>query len=273
MHKIKDGRLNLDDFERIISDRSLFNQTIYTSQKDSLEILKKRRKDKDLVLKVTNLLKGGVPDIFYKKNCAIMARQLATPNYDSRMFLSIAKEEGLHPVFLEYFDDKFTSNNQYKLSLGQIQTQEGDDKRTFHKINIVDFNRYDGKKLKEVETVWGESLVDFHKRLFDIYGLSGFSFFEETEWYHKENETSFDFYVNFFLLVTCFGVLFENFLITTDESEVQFTKEVVLPAFQKVLSLTGVKPLIVPVGDLSLENEDFWYYHLPMVEKFIKKSP
>ena len=43
-----------------------------------------------------------------------------------------------------------------------------------------------------------------------------------------------------------------------------------LPTIEKVMNLVGVKPLIVTVEATNLELDDFWYYHLPIIKKFIK---
>lgn len=261
------------DYNLIMDDRSIFNQVVYTPLSEALRLLDERSKDKEFLVKIEKLLKGDIPEIFRNKRCGIIARQLATPNFENRRFISLAKESGLHPVFLEYFDDKFTSNNKYKHSLGQLQIQNKKDKNNqecIEKITIVDFNKSNGKKLKEVETLWGESLVNFHKNLFDLYNLKDFSCVEETSWYVKKDEKPIEFYSNFFLLVTCFGILFENFLFSKNEAESNFTKNVILPALENVINLTGVKPLIVPVEAIDLETDDFWYYHLPVVKKSIK---
>lgn len=267
--------IEIGDYNFIMSDRNIFNQIVYTPLPEALRILEERRKDPILVAKVEKLLNGHVPRIFKENKCGIMARQLATPNYDSRTFLSTVKENGLYPVFLEYFEDKFTSNNQYKHSLGQLQIQNENNKNNnecIEKITIIDFNKSNGKKIKEVKTLWGESLIDFHKKLFTSYGLNDeVNFFNENDWYKKNiNEKPEDFYINFFLLVTCFGILFENFLISGDDNEINFTKNIVLPALKKVTEISGLKPLIVPVGDLDVETENFWLYHLPIVKKQIK---
>jgi len=267
--------LKIGNYNEITSDRDLFNQIVYTPLPDAVRLLHERQKDSNLVEKVKKLLGGNIPHIFLDNKCGIMARQLATPNHENRRFLSLAKKNGLHPVFIEYFDDKFVSNNKYKHSLGQLQVQQKVDKNgngVVEKITIIDFNKSNGKKLREVETLWGESMVDFHKRLFDLYELKDFSFFEETEWYKKEGETPIEFYTNFFLLITCFGILFENFLLLKDDTESEFTKNVVLPALEKVLNLTGVRPLIVPVEEVEQEGDDFWYYHLPIVKKALKQN-
>lgn len=264
--------IKIGDYNKIMSDRNIFNQIVYTPLSEALRLFEERRKDKQLMVKIEKLLKGNIPEIFREKKCGIIARQLATPNHENRMFISLVKENGLHPVFLEYFDDKFTANNKYKHSLGQLYIQDeisSKEKKFLQKIKIIDFNKYDGKKLKETKTLWGESLIHFHKKLFNLYKLKDFSFFEETSWYEKNGETPTEFYINFFLLVICYGILFENFLLAKNETETKFTKDVVLPALEKVIGLIGIKPLIVPLEPLDLEAEQFWYYHLPKVKAAI----
>ena len=43
------------------------------------------------------------------------------------------------------------------------------------------------KKLKDIKTLWGESLSDFHKKLFNVYDLKDINFHDESEWYRKNN--------------------------------------------------------------------------------------
>jgi len=264
-------KVSIGDYNTIMSDRNIFNQIVYTPLSEALKLLNERQKDPVLMAKVEKLLHGNIPDICRKNKCGIMARQIATPNNENRMFISIAQENNLTPVFFEYFDDKFTSNNKYKHSLGRIHIYKGKDKKgneKLEKINIIDFNKYNGKKLKDVKTLWGESLVDFHKKLFKLYDLDGFYFYNELDWYKKNNEKSIDFYYNFFILLTCYGILFENYLISKD-SEGDFTKNIVLTTIEKVVNLTGVKPLIVPSEAFDLETDDFWICHLPKIKKEI----
>ncbi|MFA6301045.1 MAG: hypothetical protein WC609_01700 [Candidatus Paceibacterota bacterium] len=265
--------IEIGNYKKITSDRNLFNQVVYTPLSDAVRLLNERQKDPVLMARVKKLLNGNIPEVFREKKCAIMARQLATPNYENIRFINLANEVGLHPVFLEYFDDKFTSVNKYKHSLGKLHIQNKIDKngdRCVEKISIIDFGKADGKKLREIKTLWGEPLVDFHKKLFELHKLKDFSFFEETDWYKKGNEKPIEFYVRFFLLVTCFGILFENFLLLKEGIEGEFTRDVVLPALEKVINLTGVKPLIVPIESMDLETADFWYYHSPVIKSSIK---
>lgn len=264
----------IGDYNKIMSDRNIFNQIVYTPLSDAIRLLEERQKNPEIMEKVEKLFKGKIPEILKNKKCAVIARQIATPNKENKMFLSVVKENELNPVFFEYFDDKFTSNNKYKHSLGQLSIQNGIDKNgniCIEKINIIDFNKYNGKKLKDVKTLWGEPLTDFHKKLFKLYNLKDFDCHDESDWYKKNNINNVNLaYDNFMLLFVCFGILFENFLVSKN-SEGDFTKNVVLSSIEKVFNLTGLKPLIVPIETIDLETEDLWYYHLPIVKNDIKK--
>ncbi|KKP86537.1 MAG: hypothetical protein UR90_C0027G0001, partial [Parcubacteria group bacterium GW2011_GWC1_35_8] len=120
--------LRIGDYKKITSDRNLFNQIVYTPISDAIKLLNERQKDPELISRVKKLLHGNIPKVFRDNKCGIMARQLATPNFENKRFISLAKENKLHPVFVEYFDDKFTSNNKYKHSLGQLHIQNKIDK-------------------------------------------------------------------------------------------------------------------------------------------------
>ena len=264
------------DYEKIMSDRKLFNKTVYTPLSEALKILEERRQDKVLVAKIKELLKNDIPDFLLDKKCAVLGRHVATPNHENRMFISLAKQYGLFPVFFEYHDDKFITNNSYKHSLGQLHVRDGHGHNKtgdylYERINIVDFDKHNGKKIKEVTTLWNEPLVDFHRRLFlsQDYNIEEFHLFDGSEWFKRNgDQKAVNFYTNFLMLFVCFGILFENFLIS-DSSDGDFTKNVVLPAIEKVEKLTGVRPLIIPIGPLDIEEDEIWFHHLPKIKNMI----
>ncbi len=265
--------IKIGDYEKIISDRNIFNQVVYTPLSEALRLLDERRKDKELVKKVETLLKGDIPEFFKKSKCSVLFRQIATPNHESRRFISLAKENGLYPVFFEYYDDKFTSCNAFKHSLGQLHIPTKTGKKngsTVEKITIIDFNKHGSKKLREIKTLWGESLIDFHKKLFGVHNYSNedICFYDASNWYKNNGGEAIKYYTKFFLLFISSGILFENFL-TSKDSEGDFTKKVVLPALEEVINMTGVKPLIVPLEPLDIESENFWYNHLLKVKTII----
>lgn len=260
-------------YESILKDKALFDGIVYTPLSQALVELEERRKDPELLLKIKKLLNNNVPEIMHTSPVGVQFRQIATPNHETRRFVSIAKDNNLKPVLFEYHDDKFTSNNEYKHSLGRIHINNGLGKKggeQVEKITIVDFNVYNGKKLHEVKTLWSESLVDFHKNLFSSYGIDHdvIHFFEASEWFKANGGSADKYYFNFFLLFTCFGVLFENFLREGPESA--FTRDIVLPAITKVVEVTGVKPLIVPFEPFDMEFDSYWNHHSPHIRNHLK---
>lgn len=259
-----------------MSDRKLFNETVYTPLSEALSLLEERRNNPELMAKVEKLLNGDVPSFFKEKGkCGVLGRHIATPNHESRMFITLAHENNLFPVFFEFHDDKFTpQSNAFKHSLGQLHIPEKTNKyghANIERTTIVDFNKHSGKKIKDVKTLWEQPLVDFHKNLFSEYNINkDFCAYDGSSWYKNHGEKVSEYYVNFLMLFTCFGVLFENFLLSKDE-EGEFTRNIVLPAIEKVIRATGIKPLIVPLSPLEIETDDLWYYHLIKAKKSIPK--
>ncbi len=261
------------DYTKIMSNRKLFDQMVYTSLPEALIILDKRRKDSELMAKVEKLLNGDIPEILKAQKCGVQFRQIATPNNDTKHFLKITKEFGLTPVFMEYHDDKFSSNNSFKRSLGQLHIQGPLNKKNeyrIEKITIMDFNKHNGKKLTNVLTNKSEKLTDFHRKLFEVCDLhhQACNFYDTSKWIESHGAKPCEYYPNFLLFFTCFGILFENFLLGKDEGE--FTKTVILPAMEKVGELTGVKPLIVPMEPFEVEDSDYWTYYDERVKSYLK---
>lgn len=261
------------DYNKIMSDKKLFNQTVYTPLSEAIKILEERQKDPKLIKKIEELLNGDIPEPLKKiDKYGINIEQLATPNFDTRRFINLVKEFNLKPFFSEYYNDKFTSNNKFKHSLGQIHIcngmhKNGEDK--LEKMTIVNFNKYNGKKIKDVLTLWGESLIDFHKRIFEVYyPQNDFLFYDASEWLKRNGGKAEDYYEKDLLLYICHGILFENFLLTGVGNG--FTKKVFLPAFEKVKKLTGMKPLIIPLSLLDMEDDTHWYSYDKKIESYIK---
>jgi hypothetical protein len=266
--------IKIGDYNKIMSDRNIFNQIVYTPMSEALMLLDKRRKDSELVAKVEKLLKGDIPEFFKNKKCGVFARQVATPNFDTQRFIKLTKENKLETILFEYPDDKFTSNNIFKHSLGQIRVHNGLDHNgnyLVEKINIIDLVKHDGKKLKDIMTFWGEPLIGFHKKLFKHYKLPDDLIFHNiSEWYKRNGGNASGYYKNYLLLFVVHGILFENFL--TGGKEGSFSKAIVLPAIEDIINLTGMKPLIVPLEPIDMENEEYWIGHPPEIKNLIQQN-
>lgn len=257
-----------------MADRKLFNKTVYTPMSEALRLLEERRNNPELMAKVEKLFTGEIPEPLKKeKMYGVQARQIATPNYDTCWFLELTKSNGLTPVFLEYYDDKFTSNNDFKYSLGILRIHEKINKKgedIEEKINIVNFSKDDGKKIKDISTISGESLTNFHHNLFKALNLQidEKSFYDNSIWFNKMGGKASSYYYNFLLLFICHGILFENFLF---EDGKDFTKKIFLPSLEKVSIATGMKPLIVPIPPMDNEDDSHWFSYNKIIKEYIKK--
>jgi hypothetical protein len=112
--------------------------------------------------------------------------------------------------------------------------------------------------------------VNFHKRLFEISGiaLDGLLFYDASDWLKRNGASADKYYERDLLLYICHGILFENFLLTGDDRK--FTRDIFLPAFEKAYNLTGVKPLIVPIPPMDVEEESHWFSYDKKIKPYIK---
>ena len=111
------------DIDALVADRKAFNAFVYTPLDEAILELKQRRADTALTEKVHGLLGGDIPEPFQIGPRAVLFRQLATPNYETRHFMDVLGSfpTSPKPLFWEYYEDKFTPNNYLKLSLGKLK--------------------------------------------------------------------------------------------------------------------------------------------------------
>jgi hypothetical protein len=252
--------------DELVSDRRKFNEFVYTSLEDAVSEINKRESDAQLKKYLETNLPSGRPSIFDRKRCAVLFRQVATPNYEFRRFISLIDGlEDYTPVIFEYFDDKFVDKNEFKYHLGMLAFYCGRGKKGGEKIcllNIIDFNKSRGRKISEINTIWGQPLTDFHHELFnaaygnkkDVVLMSDVSL-----WFAQNGGGAALYYKKFLSLFLQNDILFENFML--DSKELSFTKEVFLPAFISILNETGHKPLIVALEPTEVESDVFWMCH------------
>lgn len=252
--------------EELVSDRKKFNEFIYTPLDVALKELEERTKDVGLKSLIEKSINTDLPQVLFDKKCAVVFRQLTTPNYEMRRFINLVDTtEDLTPLFWEYKKDKFTDNNEWKYHLAKLSFYGGRGKKGGEKIShvrVVDFNLFRGKMISEVNTLWNQSLVEFHHELFKA-AFSGKEinpeFFDASDWFAMSGGNAKDYYENFLKIFVCHAVLFENFML--DEKEFEFTKDIFLPAFLGVIEKFGKKPLIIALEPTELESHKFWMCH------------
>ncbi len=256
----------MPDIEQLISDREAFNAFVYTPLEEALRLLKERGEDPD----VYDI--GPVPEKFANKPKVVLHRQVITPNYEVSRFLSIAEVLGFEPLFFEFHDDKYVTENDWKYLLGKMHFYKGKGKKGGSKVdrmNIINFNTANGKKMSAVETIWGQRLIDFHHELFLMkYPSLHQSMYDGSEWYMSKGGNAKEYYTPFLGLFIKHGILFENFML--DERELDFTRDIFLPAFIEIYRTTGLKPLIVALEPTDIEGDNFWMFHPPETINVVK---
>ena len=260
--------------EELISDREKFNAFVYTPLNEAVKELGERNNDEALEEKVSSLFGDRIPQVLKNEVRLVLSRHIITPNYEVCRFLGIADALDIKALFFEYHDDKLVFKNPWKYSLCRLCFHFGMGKKGGAKIdhvNIVDFDKYHGKKMSEAKTIWGQSLPDFHHELF-VERFPDFkeSLFDASEWYVKNGGNPQSFYANFLGLFVKNAILFENFML--DEEELPFTRDVFLPAFLDVIKKTGKKPLIVALTKTEIEGDQFWLCHPNSRKQSVEKK-
>jgi hypothetical protein len=255
-----DGKLRLENF--------------YTPLSVAKKEIWKRWNDKELRKKVEDFLGLYIPDFLKTEPRALLVRQITASDIEYYHFIEQAKSIGLKPTFVEYLTDKFATNNPDKYHLGKLYFFEGQGKNHGDKIRvmrIVDFNKNEGKKLSEVTTVWGESLVDFHHKILSLsHPEDKKNIFEISDWININGGSAKKIYKKYFTWFICHGILFENFLLNHDEFE--FTEKVVLPSIKVIQQKFGINPLIVPVIPLREENNLYWWCFPKNIRNIVQKN-
>lgn len=251
---------------------NLIAKNLYTPLSEARELVLKRFADEKLKNKVLSFYGANVPPFHINKPRAVISRPIATPNFEFEYFLDVARETGLDTLILEY-PDKFVTKNSLKYHLCRIKIL---DRSKNHPNNVtkhspVNFNEWEGKHLSQVKTTSSKYIISqHHELLLMVHPELQDKIYDFTSWFETTRGTkNEDYYIAFLSLFVCFGILFENYLVD-DKREQEFVVKKVIPAFEKVTELFGVKPIICPILPLRHEKDEEWYWydhkHLPIIK-------
>lgn len=250
-----------------------FSNALLTPKNQAIEEIKKRRKDKELVKKVSNFLDGDIPAHFnQEKPILYLSRHLATPNYEALKFIEIGKPLGLPLVIGQDTKGIFTSNNEMKRGLGKLAVTKGVS-RTLDEIieyfTLVDFSTEQGKSLCEVKTKAGISLIELHAKLLRKIYPNTVKICDESDWIDRNyRDNLLKQYENMLALMTVYGVMFETYT----ESETNFVNDILIPSFKNVEQKIGVRPLIVELINDEIEMTRNWEGYPSVLYQFIKEE-
>ncbi len=197
-----------------------------------------------------------IPHGFPSGRCAVITRQVASATHELARFMQLAAENGLIPLSFEFHADKFVAHNTSKLPLAKMRfTDSPGSVSRAPTLTVCDLNAAQGVPLRHLRTRWGESLIDFqHRLLRDMGPVSRDAhYIDGSAWYLSFGAGPADYYQEFFELFLSRCILFETYYST----EAEFTRRVVVPAFNAVTAKHGRKPVIVKLEPDS-EEDPYW---------------
>ncbi len=196
---------------------------------------------------------------------AILARQVATPNYELLWFARQARRHGFRPLVIEHAGDRFTVHNPTKRALATLPVVVGrsrDGRAILRRQRIVEPEAAEGRRLDAVLTRTGERLLDYHHRkLRAVMGPAAPQVVDLRDVLPEEATRPARYYVEFFKLLSGGAVLFEDFV--ADEQTAGFFQGTVLPAWREAVAQTGRRPQIVRLGPGKRTSSPRWIAYPP----------
>ena len=245
--------------------------SIYTHLEGAIAEINNRRNNTSLIRKVEKYLGDIIPDHFRSERPILhLARHIATPNFETLRFIELAKPSGLPVVIGEDLKDKFVSNNSLKRSLCKMSIMKGTARNgdeIMENFTIVDFARAQGKPLCEINTIFGDTLPEFHQKLFKMVYPEGVTIVDETQWVdHNRSETLFEQYKKMFALFIVHGIMFEWY----PPAEESLFNNVVIPAFAFIEKEFGCRPLVCELVSEEMADDKNWESYPSIIYPFIK---
>lgn len=239
---------------------------MYWQLEDAKNELMRRQKNPWLVDKINKMLGDNCP--IPTGPYGVLARHIASARLEDLEFEKRCRAKGLRPVILEYPQDLFVTNNPSKIRLVRLFIFEGNGRRggpRIRRVNVVPterLNNLSGKvRLFEMQTSWGEGLVDFHHRSRQFVGLTA-EVIDVSGWLELIGKATEYYRYLLAAFVTC-GILFESFESPGFLDLDAFTQNIVLPSLQWVKEEFGYPPLIVYHPEVELPEKEWrvlnWY--------------
>lgn len=253
------------------------HEDLYFSEKieDVIEEAKRRKNDVMLRTKISLCLSlCGRPFVASDndKVCAVLSRSISSPNREQLHFLELCDKYKLEPIILEY-DSKFVTINKEKFYLARMLFADEGSIDNKNKLDIINIAENQGKMMSLIKTHNGESLLSFHRNIFDEQVSRDVNIIDFTDWF---NETRYikTYYYYFLLLFLQDAILFDNYILN-EKSERSFTFEKILPSIYEIYEDFKIKPLVSPLISRDEETDLKWYSYpsntKSVVERKIKR--
>jgi hypothetical protein len=256
----------------LLGDKNKFNAFVYTPWRDAVSELNARAKDTGLETYLQGVLPSSTPEVLRTGKNMVLARQLATPNYEMYRFMQIADVTSLNPIVLEYKHDRYVNVSQVKYALAELNFHKGFDQATrkarLLKLSIINRNESNGKRIDTLTTKWGQHLTDFHNEFFiNTFPSMANQTYDLSDMYHELGGGAAKYYNGFLSLFLKHSILFENFLFSSEE--LRFMEKIFLPALITIKRESKYTPLIVELVPERSEDDIFWLSYPPTKFDFV----
>lgn len=230
---------------------------MYTTGQEARQELLRRREDYGLKNRVEAFL-GNLPNGFPREPFAGSLPHVASARLYDFCFREEARKIGLQSWWFEYLTDEFNPNNPDKNGLWKLRVLSGYGRKggaRVHKVNIVgDPHRYRKKRINDLLTLRGESVVEFHHRL-HRKAFPEDNVLDMSSWIKSCGGKAERYYPSTLCLFIWHGILFDDFHAQIPGLD-EFRERLVIPSFERVKREIGVPPLIVR---LKWEPSLDWY--------------
>ncbi|NAZ38152.1 hypothetical protein [Rubellimicrobium sp. CFH 75288] len=198
---------------------------------------------------------------------AVLARQVATPNWELLRFVRLARRLGYSPLVIEHRADRFTAHNPAKRALIVLPVMAGRDRTgrpILRRRRLCDAAAAEGRALGDLTTRWGEGLVPFHHRLLRaVLGPETPALCDLSDLLPQPAAGPAGYYREFFKMLSDRLVLFEDF-VACDQTAA-FFERVVRPAWRSAVAETGRRPPILRLSPARRAASPAWIAYGPAV--------
>ena len=253
------------------SDSNFCLDHIFTEQSLALESLLRRREDSVLVRSVNQYLSGDIPQPFISSRPIFyLARHLATPCFETLHAIELARGHNAILVIGQDSKSKFVSHNELKHALGRLSFVVGRDRNgndIVTKKRVIDFSSAGGKALSSVQTLFGASLTAVHQALMSPFLTDDVKVFEECEWIDRWARNDIHHQYRRMLSFACVNAIMLEWFT---ETEHDFARQVILPAFNAIQNVFGVRPLVVRLVPTCRAHESHWLAYPGAVKDMLR---
>ncbi len=244
---------------------------------EAAEELRRRGDDPNLKRRVEEYLNGDIPPYFADGPILYLSRYIATPNFETIRFTHLTEPLGMKVVVGQDSRDIFVTQNEVKRALCKLPlcirvTQKSGE--CFEQIryeSITDLNYANGKRFGDIQTHWGEPLMDFHKRLLSSVIKIDLQTPDDADWIDRNHRGDLlAHYKKLLALFVAHGIFFEDYILE-DKHEADFVDRILRPAFEHVTEVFGCAPIIAQLVPKSLESNTFWISYPLRVDELFEK--